>query len=213
MSCGRWSERAKQILTFGNWLSWLGLQVSIEHRFWYLKSSTSLCLLLSIQRDHSVKTQNEKHFSSMSCSSTLHLHSGLNPHTKSSKDSVPPCLCSSFTLASDFLPIDHHILPWIPISNKETHQTAEYANNCLFFPTECIDVTLKWCQKGLTTHFCRVCSCGINHQDKLTLLLLCSWTLIHLPYSSLPQWLRSDEANNKVPSGKWIAYMQFANTW
>lgn len=118
---------------------------------------------------------------------------------------------SSFT--SDFLPIDHNSLPWIPISNKETHQIAEYANNCLVFPTECIDVTLKWCQKGLTTRFCRVCSCGINHQDKLTLLLLCSWTLIHLPYSSLPQWLRSDEANNKVPSGKWIAYMQFANTW
>lgn len=66
--------------------------------------------------------------------------------------------------------------------------------------------------KGLTTLLCRLCGCGINHQDNLTLLLLCSWTLIYLPYSSLPQRLRSDATNTKVPSGTWISYMQFANT-
>lgn len=76
---------------------------------------------------------------------------------------------------------------------------------------------VHWCDpkvmpKGLTTCFRRVCGCGINHRDNLTLLLLCSWTLIYLPYSSLPQWLHSDAANTKVPSGTWISYMQFANT-
>lgn len=130
MSCGRWSERAKQILTFRNWFWWFGLQVSIEHRFCFSKSSTSLCLLLSIQSVHSIKTQNEKHFSSMSCSST-----SLKPSHKIIHRQCPSMSLqlSSFTSTPDLLPIDHHPLPWLPISDKETHQTAEYANNCLFF--------------------------------------------------------------------------------
>lgn len=149
MSCGRWSQPAKQILTFSNWFPWFALQVSIEHRFSYLKSSTSLCLLLSIQSDHDVKTQNEKHFPSTNCSSTSHLHSGLTSHTVIQRQCPSMSVhLSALTSTPDFLPIDHHSLPWIPISNKETHQTSEYANNSLyFFPAECIDVTLKWCQR------------------------------------------------------------------